>query len=278
MFTLDQAGRRRELVRHLAPPPEAFPWVEHLVVDRRPALERGPWRIVPDPCAHLLASFAPGRGDRPGLLLHASVVGARSRFVDADVTRRGLTVAVRLRPGALAALTRTPASDLSDRGVRLPEIFGPEGRRTEEEVMEAAGAEEAVAALLALVLRASAGSEPPDWRVRAVARALDDPRPAAGVGELARRFGLAARTLRQVAADAVGLSPRRWLRVRRLFRALELTAAGEGRSWRWVAVRAGYHDPPHLTREFQALLGETPGRWLARRAVPVRTSRGDAGG
>jgi AraC-like DNA-binding protein len=98
------------------------------------------------------------------------------------------------------------------------------------------------------------------------------------VGGIARRFGLATRTLRQVSADAVGLSPRRWLRVARLFRALEATSSGEGRSWRWVAARAGYHDPPHLTREFGALLGETPGRWLARRAVPVRTSGDRADG
>ena len=296
MFTFDQAGRRRNLVRHEPPPPEIRPWVEHLVIDRRPALESGPWRIVPDPCAHLLASFAPGAEEHPGRLLHAIVVGARSRFVDADVTRRGLTLAVRLRPGALASLTGVPARELSDRGFPLAELFGAQGARAEEEVAGAASAEEALGALRDLVLRRTRTAAAPDWRVRAVERALSEhwlgghapdlvsgavaarAGSAPSVGAVARRFGLAARTLRQVSADAVGLSPRHWLRIARLFRALDLTALGEGRSWRWVAARAGYHDPPHLTREFQALLGETPGRWLARRAAPVRTSRDGADG
>jgi AraC-like DNA-binding protein len=267
LFRLDQAGRRRELVGHAPPPPEAEPWVEHGVIDERPALEHGAWRIVPDASAHLLASFGPGAGSgRPGRLLHARVVGARTRFVDADVTERALTVAVRFRPGALASLARVPARELTDRGLPLAELFGGDGARAEDELAGAGSGAEALAALLGLVHRRSRSAEAPDWRVRGVVRALAEPLPRVRVGDLARRYGLAARTLRQVAADAVGLSPRRWLRIGRLFRALEMAGACAEPSWRRVAARCGYHDPPHLTREFRALLGEPPRRWVTRRA------------
>jgi AraC-like DNA-binding protein len=275
MFAFDQGGRRRHLLRHALPPRELEPWVEHLVVDPRPDLERGAWRIVPDASSHILASFTPGAGGRLGKLLRARVVGARSRFVDADVTQRGLTVGVRLRPGALAALAGAPALEVCDRGTPLPEIFGEGGVRAEEELDTSKNAGEALNALVGLLMRQSRRAHGPDWRVRAVERALADPRATLGsdptVGGIADRFGVATRTLRQVSMDAVGFSPRRWLRIRRLFHALELVGPGEPRAWASIALRAGFHDASHLTREFQALLGETPTRWLARRAAPIRT-------
>lgn len=264
MFTLDQAGRRSHRVEVLPPPPPLRPWVEHLVVDRRPAAERGRWRIVPDPCAHLLVTYGPAGSHRTGPLLGARVVGARTRFVDADVTRRGTTVGVRFRPGGLAPLLRERADSLTDRGIDAAEAFGPRGREAVERLDEATSAGQAVAALTGLLEGAAARCPEPDWRVRGVARALAAGGGRAGPGALADATGMAARTLRAVAASEVGLAPGRWVRIHRLFRALEMRAAAPAASWSWIAARAGYHDPPHLTREFRALLGETPTGWSAR--------------
>lgn len=266
MFAFDQGGRRRQRVTVVPAPRALAPWVEHGALDRRPASERGPWRIVPDACAHVLATFAPSEGTGLGRLLRARVVGARSRFVDADVTGRGATVGVRLRPGALAALTGVPGREMLDRGVHLPELFGPEGRTAEERLAGAGDGRRALALLMGLLHNRA--RDAPDWRARAVAAALAEPAAGPRAGAVARRFGIAPRTLRQVAADTVGLSPRRWSRIARLFRALEAAGEAEEPSWTWIAARVGFHDPAHLSREFTDLLGEPPTRWVARRGTP----------
>ncbi|MEN0065385.1 MAG: AraC family transcriptional regulator [Myxococcota bacterium] len=68
----------------------------------------------------------------------------------------------------------------------------------------------------------------------------------------------AARTFR----DAMGVRPKQALRLVRFWRALAMLSAGV-RSVE-VAYRCGYADQSHLNREFSALEGSTPKRWVSR--------------
>jgi AraC-like DNA-binding protein len=66
--------------------------------------------------------------------------------------------------------------------------------------------------------------------------------------------------------DAVGLTPKRYCRVQRLQRAIrELRGVGAARrQLAEIAAGAGYADQAHLTREFRALVGVSPGEYRAR--------------
>lgn len=266
MFTLDQGGRRRDELSSRPPPSELEPWVERLVVDRRPAREVGPWRIVPDPSAHLLLfAAAPTSGSSWGPLLRGSVAGARSRFVDAPVSRRHTTLGVRFRPGALATLLGIPARELTDRSISLEEAFGARGRRAMERAAEAGGAREALNVVAGMLARHARPRDYVDWRARGVIRLLANGRGRRTPGELAERTGMSPRTLRSAMAEQVGLSPRQLVRIDRLLRALRLELDAPATPWSRIALRAGYHDGPHLSREARALLGEPLGSFRARR-------------
>ena len=88
------------------------------------------------------------------------------------------------------------------------------------------------------------------------------------MSEAADRLGLATRTLRGIAKDGLGLSPKQYARVERLFRALGQTGPA---TWAERAVRSGFADQAHLVRECRKLLGETPTRFAAR-LMPERSS------
>ncbi|MEC9347268.1 MAG: AraC family transcriptional regulator [Pseudomonadota bacterium] len=60
-----------------------------------------------------------------------------------------------------------------------------------------------------------------------------------------------------------GLSPHRFLAVRRLMRARALIAGGTDLAS--AAICSGFADQSHMTRQFVALTGLTPGRWRALR-------------
>ena len=74
-----------------------------------------------------------------------------------------------------------------------------------------------------------------------------------------RRFG-------QLFSESVGLSPKRWLRLRRFQRALA-SAHRADVDWASAAIELGYADQAHLTREFRAFAGITPSEY--RRRAPV---------
>ena len=254
MVTLDEAGRGAPTPLPLPAGSPLAPFVEHAWIQTATP-KAAARRVVPDPSGHVVVAVCAGGRIR------ASVVGARSRFCDVDGGRR-FTVGVRFRPGALPSLLRLPASDLTDRGVPLEDVLPGAARGLDRAA--AGDAEGCLAALLESLGRRSLVAARRDWRVRALEAAFSRPDRVEGVQVVARRLGLAPRTLRGVVTEQVGLAPSMWLRVRRAHRALEL-ALGDGQPLSRAALAAGYYDQPHMVRDFHALLGETPTDFVARR-------------
>ena len=88
-------------------------------------------------------------------------------------------------------------------------------------------------------------------RIDAVARALDlSP----------RRFGA------RFAAE-VGLSPKRYCRVRRFQTLLQRVHGTAAPDWAGLAADCGFADQPHLVREFRAYAGISPTAWLRRQTT-----------
>ena len=101
------------------PPPDLNALVEHVVVETYPPHARE-WRIVPDLSPHFIVSIVNDGGVRRA---RAFLIGARSRAAVVDVSRRIVTVGVRLRPGAIPPLLGSSAADLTDRAVLLGDAF-----------------------------------------------------------------------------------------------------------------------------------------------------------
>ena len=232
------------------PPPDLHGLVEHVVIQNHPPQARE-WHIVPDLSPHLIAMIEDGTGGRR---LRVLVVGARSRSAIVDVSRRVVSVGIRLRPGALPSLLSGPAGALTDRSVPLEHAFASRNLRDTEIAADAPPA--LIATELLRIVRRVASTP----AAHAVGRALEGAHRVKGMAEA---LGVAERTLRDRVVREVGLSPKRALSIARLYRAL-FRAHGRVRSWAEVAYAAGYADQAHLTRECRALLGDSPTGWLAR--------------
>jgi AraC-like DNA-binding protein len=91
--------------------------------------------------------------------------------------------------------------------------------------------------------------------------------------ELEAVTGLDRFTLAREFRAILGTSPHRYLIGRRLARARRLIMAGTGLAD--AAAAAGFVDQSHLTRQFKARYGVTPGRWaaLATREAETRCGR-----
>ena len=83
---------------------------------------------------------------------------------------------------------------------------------------------------------------------------------AVGVAAVARKLHISERQLRNLFAQAVGLSPKQFASVDRVRTVLAL---GPHDGLARAAGAAGYYDQPHMTAEFRRLMGVPPGAYLA---------------
>ncbi|MFJ3209739.1 helix-turn-helix domain-containing protein [Streptomyces flaveolus] len=206
----------------------------------------GPGRVLPDGCMDLLW--------HEGRLL---VAGPDTRAYATD-DAPGRWAGVRFYPGTAPALLGVPAHELRDRRVDLADLWpAAEARRLTARVNAASdparGLEDAA-------LSRAAGGEPPDPLLRRIVAALDAGRPVAATAD---ELGIGARRLHRRSLAAFGYGPKTLARVLRLQRALALARGGTPLAE--TAVRAGYADQAHLTRDVRELAGVPPVELLGRR-------------
>lgn len=261
MVTLDQCGWLGAGAVVVPSPPELTDYVEHSFVLDMSLAARSSWMIVPDPSAHIIVhgeNTARSGGDT------TSLVGARTTGVDIELGSRSWTVGVRLRPGALPPIAGLPAHELTDRGAGAGSIWGAEGDRLASRIRSARGPGEVHGLLLDWIAWVIRRAPERHWMARASDR-LTINSPDRTVENVADAMGASVRTLRARSQRDIGLAPKRLLRIRRLYGAIDALRPSVATQAR-VAGVAGFTDQSHLTREFHALLGETPGQFLRRGA------------
>ena len=204
--------------------------------------------MVPDASSHVIFSMVDGTP-------RCALVGSRTSYCDIDVARRSVTVGARMRPGALTHLARGSADGLTDGSFPIGDVFGSCGRELVARMAEVIpGA--AVRVLAGFLSARLAGCEP-DLRLEEALRS------ARSVDAAGAMLNVSLRTLHARALKVTGLAPKRILRIRRLYRALEYGAASRP-AWSDIACRAGYADQAHMVREFRSLLGDSPELWRRR--------------
>lgn len=210
-------------------------------------------------------------GSVPQDMGYAVVNGARAGVYAKAVAAGTVSIGMQLRPGAALALLGLPADALASRHVRLDDIWGASAGLLHEQLLAAPSAEAKLHCLETLMTRrieATRGAASPVAH-SAVLAGLQQLRAGGSVDQAARYSGYSQRQFVRLFLQAVGLSPKLYLRVQRFQKALRLMQ-GEGprpTCLADVAFDAGYSDQPHFNRDFRAFSGMTPEQYRA--AGPV---------
>jgi AraC-like DNA-binding protein len=202
--------------------------------------------VLPDLCSDLI--WQSGRG--------AFVAGPDTGPAPAERTPGTVLVGVRFRPGAGGAALGIPLADLRDQRVDLADILpglaGPLAADLDSR--------QALAAMTGLSVRLAAAA-PPDKLVLQATRLLTT--GCTSVAALSPALAVSERQLRRRFDEAVGYGPKTMQRVLRFRTALAQLALPGPLNLADLALRAGYADQAHLTRETTRLAGLPPAR-LAR--------------
>jgi len=259
-------GRHVDLVREPAGEAAAR-WVENRW-SLRWALPSGRWydsEVLPHPTCSLTVEL--GSHPRAGMPAGetVAVTGVCTRRFDVEVRGWGRVVGLRFRPGGLAALTGLPASAWTDRSVPAAEVL-PTALVSvlADPELAASGTDWAETAERGLTALAE---DRPDPRYELVLEVVADmlaDHSLLSVAEAAERHGTSVRTLQRWFTHYVGVGPK-WVLARyRLHDAVGDLDAGWQGTLTDLAVRYGWYDQAHFTRDFTALVGVTPGRYRLR--------------
>lgn len=273
---LTEAARRFSVSLMLCarlPAPRLRPFVQMLWASRETGATGGRERVLPTGSAHLVFRFeAPLRtfaatddvhGNEIGLTIFG---GPRAEPYLRDSSRAVTSVGALLAPGAVALFAGDRADLLAHSHTPLDELWGRQTARLLEQLQEAGDPLTQLARFEALLL----GKLPRTGGIHpavahAIARFETSPAipEAQRVGLIVKETGYSHRHFDTLFREAVGIAPKRYLRLRRF--QVALGAVTGSAPLAAVALAAGYSDQAHLTREFREFAGITPSEYRRRR-------------
>jgi AraC-like DNA-binding protein len=189
--------------------------------------------------------------------------GGHSRCQIIDTSEQEHVAGVAFKPGGTVAFVRAPAHETADRDVPLEALIGV--RRTvrlRERLLESDSAEAALEAIEAALLEM--------WTARAIhpavtfaLEAIDRAPDTTSIAAITETIGMSAKRFIERFKNDVGLTPKRYGRVRRFQRALGSAQRPRGVDWARVALDCGYFDQAHFIHDFKSFAGVTPTAYQA---------------
>lgn len=260
-------------VRFLARPPcpALAPFVQSIWLFESDGTELAHrWeRVMPTGDAQLLVNLAADRLrwrtgprlERAHAIPGASIGGPFDRGIGIDTRDQRRIAGVSFRPGGLPVFVTTDAAALAGEHVPLDALWGRDGATVRERLLEQREPEALLAELERTLLSRVAR---PLTRDAAVDRAIVLLGRGASIRDTSASIGVTDRALLRRFTATVGLTPKRWSRVRRLQRVLASVAARPPERWSLVAAEHGYADQAHLNHELRELAGIRPTEYRPR--------------
>lgn len=196
--------------------------------------------------------------------------GVASALSKIELSGTGWAVGTAFLPSAGMNIAGASMATMRDRHIDLREIATLPGDRLTARVREIMSAdphaETSHRAAIAVLEEAYATLPRRDDEGALIDRIVDfvEHNPeVTKVADVLEEFAITERTLQRLTDRRVGLSPK-WLIQRRRLREASHRIGASGWSLAEIAYRLGYADQAHFTRDFTAVVGMSPGRYLQR--------------
>jgi len=243
------------------------------------------WVYHNDPCAHALERILPtGAGqlivnlqedetrlydpEHPGrYVTNAGTIfaGVRSEFQVIDTSEQRYVAGVAFRPGGMAMFTGTPAHETSDTDVPLEILWGRCRTADLRDQLLEARSIEAQLDVIELALRRRLRPGGPHPAVGFALKAFDRVPATVNIGAVTDAIGMSAKRFIERFKIEVGVTPKRYCRIRRFQAVVARAHRGQLIDWPQVALDCGYFDQAHFIHEFRSFSGLTPTAYQASR-------------
>ncbi len=233
-----------------------------VVTDRSRALPRGAATVVIDVGGRDRVDFFSADGATRMPVEPAFLTGPGTLSYVTRIAPGEAVLTIHFRPGGALPFFGIPLADLENSCVNLTDLWGTDAARLREQLIGTPDWPRRIAIVEDFLLD----------RLRPISPTLvpvlhtAEHQPSLRVSEAAQLTGLSPKRLIATFRNEIGLTPKAYLRVRRLQAALRLLDAG-GRDGADVAATLGYFDQAHFVREFRGFTSVTPTQYAERRSA-----------
>lgn len=259
LLNLDQVDGRVQLARYLPSEPiDAF--VEHYWCVRWDLRGQPPFtsETLPYPSVHLVQEAG-----------ELDITGVPTARFERTLRGEGAAFGIKFHPGGFRPFVDQAVIEFTNRVVPARDVLsfadtlcsGMQTREPDRVIVER----------LESILRVQLPER--DERTLLVTRmvnAIAGDRGLVRVEQLVDLAGMPQRALQRLFREYVGVSPKWVIQRYRLFEAAERLASGESDGAR-VAHELGYFDQAHFIRDFKAMVGRSPGAFVAERRPGAAT-------
>ncbi len=275
--------------RHRVPRPPLDAFIESIWVYQNDPQPHTLERILPNGAAQLIVNLKEDETrlydpecPRRYVATSGSVVsGVRSSFQVIDTSEQEYVAGVAFRPGGTVPFIRMPAHEVSDVDVPLEALWGRRRATALRERLLESGSLDATLDALEAGLREMWCPQGPHPAVDFALTAFDRAPLTTSIAAVTNAIGLSPKRFIERFKIDVGLTPKRYCRIRRFQRALELSNRGRHIDWTRVAIDCGYFDQAHFIHDFRSFAGLTPTGYQSARTSfqnHVKFLQSEAGG
>ena len=177
---------------------------------------------------------------------------------------KGQVFGIKFKPGGFYPFLKSPISKLTDRTLRVGEVFDIDDKALEDAVLSLDD-NEAKITLVENFLRKHLPER--DENIPLVNQIVDcviNDRHVLKVDDLVALIGIQKRTLERLFSQYVGVSPKWVIQHTRIQEAAEQLAANPVGDCSQMALALGYFDQAHFIKDFKAVIGTTPAEYARK--------------
>lgn len=184
------------------------------------------------------------------------------RFVPAGAGGWIMHFDIDFHPAGLFHLTRQSAENFTDRIIFPETLLGEEAEKLYTTLTAQPSSPARFSLAEKFPVKFFEGREVEKEAINSVLSFIDRSHPLPQVKEICREFGIHRDTLRQMFLEKVGITPKRYLGLKRFMRAVGLAFLHPRWDLQDICLQAGFYDSPHFNREFKRYAGISPGKFL----------------
>jgi AraC-like DNA-binding protein len=195
------------------------------------------------------------------------LAGVQSRYQIIDTSEQEYVAGVAFRPGGTAAFIRVPAYVTRDADTPLESIWRRQRIADLREQLLESDDPDSKLDVIENTLREILQPTAVHPAIAFALTAFDRVPLTANIGAVTDAIGMSAKRFIERFKTQVGISPKRYCRIRRFQQALARAHRGHSVEWPQVALECGYYDQAHFIHEFRSFSGLTPTGYQASRTA-----------
>lgn len=225
-------------------------------------------RVLPDGCMEMIFHYGDHYQqyfeDGSSIIQPKSFVfGQITKYIEIAPTGVSGIISARFFPDGLSPFLNIPLISLENKAVSIRELFGEDGTKLEENVLNANDNCERIKLIETFLLSKLAEQRTIDAITKSCVDLIFQSQGQIGSAELADIMNINRRNIERKFISVIGISPKQLARVARLQATFKMLEQKRSATLTEIAYENGYYDQAHFIKDFREFTGMSPKSFFA---------------